>query len=178
MKNNCNLYFEEYFFYLLRIVKAKKEQYSELLKTLHMEDYIWEVPEDRRRAMDGLSLREDFLADFCGLIDEEELISFQNFPCSVLEMLVALAIRVDEEYLSDLKEPHPEKIFWEMIDNLGLKKYENRAFLREKVKNVISHFLKKSRKTVFPCQKKWPKGYEKWEIWAQMTHYLSENHYF
>lgn len=172
-----NLYENEYLDWLMKRVDVDPRKYSRLMELLHQTPFIWKIREDKRRAMDGMALREEFIDDFPYHIDSRNMdYFFTNWGCSVCEMLVAFAIRIDNEYIGAPNKEDPGAIFWEMICNLGLDFYENRRFSVKKVQNMLNLMMQKSQKTPFPCRKNWPKNYEKWEFWAQMTHYLTENY--
>lgn len=65
---------------------------------------------DSNRAYDGLKLREDFGIDL------------GDKPCSMLEMMVALAIREDDIMAYYHSENDcPQTWFWEMLDNCGIR---------------------------------------------------------
>lgn len=85
--------------------------YWNLLRELYSREFLYFVPNDDNRAMDGLELRQEFLF-------EEDLDNdpyWDELPCSVLEMLVALARRAEFEGGS-----RTEHWFWLFIHNLGL----------------------------------------------------------
>ena len=61
-----------------------------LLRILHKTEFVYYVPNDENRAMDGVYLREDFLSatpEYYATPDWMEM------ECSMLEMLIALAQR-------------------------------------------------------------------------------------
>ena len=79
--------------------------YSKLLFELDNIEFIWSLPLDENRAIDGLHLRQEYGIN-------------RNGPCSVLEMLVALSMRVIEDgYISEGGE---NPFFWNMIKSMGL----------------------------------------------------------
>ena len=84
-----------YFRFLTDIVcdNYHRVNYAKLLKDLFAREFIWSVEKDVNRSMDGIDLREDFSASQnhypYDIIDE----SFKGQPCSVLEMMVAMASR-------------------------------------------------------------------------------------
>ena len=79
--------------------------YSKLLFDLDNIEFVWSIPLDENRAIDGLELRNAFGID-------------RNGPCSMLEMMVALSLRIIEDgYLSEGGE---NPFFWGMIKSLGL----------------------------------------------------------
>jgi hypothetical protein len=72
--------------------------------------FEWSIDMDGNRAHDGLKLREAFGID---LADK---------PCTMLEMMVALAIREDDIMaFYHSKDDCPKTWFWEMLDNCGIR---------------------------------------------------------
>lgn len=117
--------YPDYFSWLCEMVcvdgRYTDEAYWILAKALWDTDFTWILPMDESRAKDGEYLR--YLYELDGGTDG------YDGPCTVLEMLVALADRMD----SVLDELDGEKrislYFWEMIDNLGLSKYSDMALM-------------------------------------------------
>lgn len=95
--------------------KNKATTYWTLLKLLYSREFTWSrrVAKDANRAHDGTDLRREFI--------REKDISRANpnwisMPCSVLEMMVALAFKLewDSDGISQ------GEWFWKLIDNIGL----------------------------------------------------------
>jgi len=146
--------------------------YFELMSQLHRIEFIWSVPNDDNRALDGLSLRER-----CRGQSNKE-------PCSLLEMLIALAIRCEEEIMYD-----PEKgdrsadWFWMMMTNLGLNRFRNGSFKEawnaDDVLGITDILIDREYNWqgnggLFPL-KDVCKDQVEVEIWYQMSAYLLEN---
>jgi hypothetical protein len=96
---------------------------------------------DENRALDGIALRERF-EDECayepGIMDSY----FKGRPCSVLEMMIALSIRCEEDIMSDpTRGNRIGQWFWSMIVSLGLGGITDYRYDREYVDNVIFRFL-------------------------------------
>lgn len=94
--------------------------HSKLLGYLHDIVFVWSVPNDENRAMDGQDLRDKFEYS-TGLVDT----TMTNEPCSVLEMLVALSIRVNDIMIEINTDDETDEWFWELMNNLDLGKYTN-----------------------------------------------------
>ena len=97
-----NLVGTEYFIWMYRLV-CTEERYNhvshrKLLKYLHEREFTYLIELDGNRAEDGTDLRFrfGFEHDIDGEIISEYL---DNKPCSLLEMLVALAIRCEEHIM-------------------------------------------------------------------------------
>lgn len=107
---------EGWFGYLCEKVEAPVE-YIALLRELHSIEFYYTNPMDENRELDGKRLRESYFS-------EKELAEFEDTPCSVLEMMVALVIRADDELAYDLdKGSQAMPLFWEMVSNSGLDRF-------------------------------------------------------
>lgn len=152
---------------------VKPSNYDILMRSLHNRDFIWIIERDENRMKDGLSLRYNFF-DECD-------VNGGNFgsPCSVLEMLVALVIRLDSEFIGDPGNPHPEYLFWEMLCNLGLNLYDDSHWDEQKFNKIIDIWLERRfsksgdggifplESATFDCRNE--------EIWRLALAYLNEN---
>lgn len=123
-----------YFLWLVRRVKVDirsnpDTSYLLLMRTLFEKEFYWTLPFDEHRAMDGIELREQFFKD------KTEL-----GPCSVLEMLVALALRCDRDLLGDGSD-RSYVWFWDMIENLGLEIFVDTKFDPFEVDIIIDRWL-------------------------------------
>lgn len=95
---------EQYYDWLHKIVCGEWEprnlSFHRLLMYLHNRTYVWACEMDQCRAEDGVNLRYRFARE-CdipyGKIDAE----FHGVPCSMLEMMVALAVRIEEHIMED-----------------------------------------------------------------------------
>ena len=113
----------------------QRDLYQKLLLGLYSEDFYWSVKNDGNRAGDGENLRWIF-EDETGLICEKE------GPCSVLEMLVALARDCENEIMYDPDEGDRTGVwFWEMIENLGLGEMDDWCFDLDQFDVVMRRFL-------------------------------------
>ena len=101
-----------------------------------------------------------------------------NSPCSVLEMLIALAIRCEEHIMDDRYRNRTGQWFWGMIENLGLRKMTDARFDEDYADEIIQRFLDRRYKrngegglfTVEHCRR----DLRTVEIWYQMCWYLDE----
>lgn len=113
--------YDDYFLWLCETVDADLTRYSELLYILHDTDFVWVVPQDESRETEGLMLRESFY----NLDNSQDWIMFLDKPCSVLEVLIPIAHRMNDILESEDSSDMTRVWFWELIRNLGLKKYSN-----------------------------------------------------
>ena len=165
---------DEYGIWLVNHVRLRKMGYSQLMKRLHDTPFIYILERDGNRADDGINLREEFYREKdmdVGVYDHRD-------DCSVLEMLVALAIRITDEYIGDPDENHPEWIFWEMIRNLGLNDFDDWQYDSKRVDMILNHWMYRDfsydgRGSIFPVKDP-RRNQRSIEIWSQMNEYLSE----
>lgn len=118
---------------------AKDISYYELFLHLHSIPFRYSLLMDENRAEDGLELRHRFSYE-CADIENAEM--YIDGPCSVLEMMVALAIRCEEDIMDDPSiGSRIQQWFWLMINNLRLGSMYNDNYSREYVDDVLNRFL-------------------------------------
>jgi hypothetical protein len=133
---------------------------------------------DDNRAVDGIDLRYRFAyekhyhqAMIAEYIDVK--------PCSVLEMMVALAYRCEEQIMDNQEYGNrTRQWFMGMIENLGLLGMTNNAFDEFYVDRVITRLLHRDYKPngeggLFTVRN-YRRDLRLVEIWYQMSWYLSE----
>jgi len=168
--------------YLKKLVMDKNyEKYGILLDRLWKKEYYSILPNDQNRAKDGVLLRDipngpDY-RDYYG-------------PCSVLEMLIALAKRMEYEILGTGYDKTYKDLFWEMINNLGLLRFDDLNIMYDAQTNELDYILTRwierqyysdGSDGIFPI-KNWKRGIDEpqthVEIWYQMMKYLEKNYSF
>ena len=167
----------EYFEWLCDVVNAnrfsKQTTYEKLLAYLHGIEFTWINPFDDNRADDGIQLRRKFSLHR----DDMSLQTYIHGPCTVLEMMVALAIRCEEAIMDDATiGDRTGQWFWGMIHSLGLSPMRDYAFDEYYVDDVIIRFLNRDYApdgrgglfTVRNC----PYDMRDAEIWCQLSWYL------
>ncbi len=130
----------EYFEWMLDMMcrnRYEKVSFRKLLMFLHDTEFIYSIRRDRNRASDGVKLRRRFGLSI-GYDDIDDLL---EGPCSVLEMMVALAIRCEDFMDDDAKGDRTGQWFWQMIVNLGLGGMTDDRFDRRYVQNTVDRFL-------------------------------------
>lgn len=135
-----------YFEWLTDIVCSKKYSsqvsFERLLMRLHNIEFRYSIPKDRNRAEDGMALRYKFA--MCHDPEDFDIASmdYLDGPCSVFEMMVALAIRCEESIMDNpTVGSRTGQWFWGMIVNLGLGSMVDRRYDRRFVDDVINRFL-------------------------------------
>lgn len=115
--------------------------HKKLLMFLHSFDFSYTIPLDSNRAEDGISLRYRFGNDF--EYDPRIISSSIDIkPCSVFEMMVALAFRFEESILNNPEYgDRTGNWFWEMIETLTLFDMDDFNFNKDIVSFKINRFL-------------------------------------
>ena len=155
---------------------SKNISYRKLLEHLHNTNFRYTISNDKNRASDGIDLRYSFALSQ-GCEDEPELITdYLKGPCSVFEMMVALAQRC-ESVMDDPKiGDRTGQWFWGMINNLGLGGMNDNRYDEQYVNDVIDTFLDRDYKsngkgglfTIRNCEY----DLREVEIWYQLCWYL------
>ena len=170
---------ESYFDWLSSF--AKLPDHVLLLRKLYLTDFSWLIPFDENRACDGIQLRYRFGRE-CGIPDPVICAELDNRPCSVLELIVALAIRIEGQIMGDesIGDRTASWIF-AMITNLGLIGYNNHVFDEREVDRILYIFLNRQysrtgRGGLFEIPNLDPsRDMRNEEIWCQMCWYLNEH---
>ena len=154
---------------------AKQISYRKLLSYLHDTEFIFSIPKDENRALDGIDLRYRFVR----LIRKENLLKYLGGPCSIFEMILALAFRIEEDTMDDpAYGDRTSQWFWTMIGNLGLGSMTDDRFDKEYVGSVIDRFINRDygpdgRGGLFRLRH-CDEDLRDVEIWQQMCWYLDE----
>lgn len=120
---------------------SKRLSYRKLLYLLHDTEFTYTIAMDGNRYEDGTDLRYRFGYEYGyeGAMIAEYL---DNRPCSVLEMLIALAIRLEEHIMDDPEIGNRTgQWFWNMITNLGLGSMDDEKFDKKYAVDIIRRFL-------------------------------------
>lgn len=135
----------EYFEWMYQLVcndkYYKNLSFRKLLYFLHSVEFIYVVEMDVNRAIDGVDFRYRFGYE-CGYSREVIEKFLDTRPCSVLEMMIALAFRVEEHIMDDPDfGDRTGQWFWNMIVNLGLGTMNDSKFDQRYCEQVIFRFL-------------------------------------
>lgn len=136
-------YFEWLFDLVCRDRFAPEISFRELLLHLHRTRFRYSIPRDQNRAKDGEGLRYRFALKYAEYPDEvDEILYILDQPCSVFEMMVALAVKAEEEIMDDPNVgDRTSQWFWTMLSNLGLSSMSDRYFDRAFVIDTIERFM-------------------------------------
>lgn len=156
----CNLVYDNRF----------GKSYTKLFEYLYSRDFYWDIPLDKNRALDGIDLRYKYGCDN-DLIGE---------PCTVLEMLVALAVRVENHLQSSFElGDRTSQWFWIMLTNLGLNRMDDDNFDEETAEWFVSRFLNREYHydgtggALFVVERPF-QDLKVVDIWTQVNWYLGE----
>ena len=139
--------------------------HKELLWWLYQTEFTWSIENDANRASKGLNLRYEYNTKW----------DYGDTPCSVLEMLIALAHDWEHEISYDFRKGDRSALwFWTMLSNLKLIKSPlspenlvNHQIFGE----IIGEWLRREfdedgSGSPFPLKKP-PNNQKKVEIWLQ-----------
>lgn len=173
---------DDYKEWLLQIVNIDDYHYrthTKLFEKLYITEFYAIIHRDGNRLEDGLDLREDYLDAMRGNITE----TVYMFPpfCSMLEMLVAFARRIEEDIMWDPDYgDRTDEWFWLMLDSLGLSDMTDDVFDEKIVENILNDFLERRNDvTLFPNTNpkkvsQRGKKLSQVELWYQMNYYFGE----
>lgn len=159
----------EYYDWLMKIIDGPY-RYSRVLNDLWNIEFYSVIPNDDNRAADGIDMRSQYEYETGDVCDK-------TGPCTVLEMMIGLSVRMENDYMYDPKFGNRTDIwFWEMFESLGLDQYGGRMYKRDEVREVIFDFLDRNG-THFLFPK--PSNGGQWsemEIWWQMNKYILDRY--
>lgn len=169
---------EEYFKWLTNLVcegrYSNKVSYNKLLRFLHDTDFRYSIMKDENRAEDGLGLRYSFGLEYAG-VDAANM--YLDQPCSVLEMMIALARRCEMDIMDDATIGNRmAQWFWGMVVNLGLGSMTDEFFDIKEAEYIVYRFLSREYEsdgrgglfTVRDCEY----DMRDIEIWHQLCYFL------
>lgn len=175
---------DEYFEWLLDYIcsnqRIRRRKYRRLLYHLYDRDFTWDLEMDENRYDDGMLLRGRFLDEYYDINlhpVKSVRLYFNTKQCSVLEMMIALAIRCEENLMDDIDhEDRTGQWFWEMILSLKLNSMDDIHYDEVYVDSSINRFLDREYCpngegglfTIRDCQY----DLREVEIWYQMCWYL------
>lgn len=172
-----NVYFRWLYEWVCRDRHHEDVSFKRLLMQLHDTEFTYKIRKDQNRADDGTVLRYQFAKS--GIINEpvDYILECLAGPCSVLEMMIALANRCEEDYMDDPSYgDRTAQWFWGMITNLKLGNMIDQWYDKRHVDNVMETFLNRKYDRDGNGGLFRVRGYRgdmrKLEIWQQMCFYL------
>lgn len=172
-----NEYFDWLYFLVCRDRYQRETSHEELLRHLHRIPFTYLIQRDQNRAGDGINLRYRFGIARYSEDSLDVIMNTLDGPCSVLEMMIALAIRCEETIMDDPDVgDRTGQWFWGMIVNLGLGGMTDIHFDQDFVDSVILRFLNREYEpdgrgglfTIRNCHR----DLRDVEIWYQLCWYL------
>lgn len=170
---------EEYFEWLASLAGGMAGR-EKIFRLLHATPFEAVLPRDENRAGDGEDLRYRFAWE-TGMSVPEADECFRDGPCSVLEMMVALAVRC-EEHITDDPDSGDRTAEWfdEMLWSLGLSGMDDAHFDETEAKRILDIFMRREYEpngrgglfTILGGQ-----DMRTTEIWYQLMRYLNETLY-
>ena len=171
---------EDYFNWMCDLVckdrYSKANSYRKLLSYLHSVEFTftYRYRKDEDRALDGVNLRHRFalLSDNRRYVER----ALDGDPCSIFEMMLALALRCEDTMDDPLLGDRTGQWFWKMIVNLGLGGMTDSNFDENVVEDIIVRFLNREYDsdgkgglfTIRNCGQ----DVRRMLIWDQLCHYL------
>ena len=170
---------DEYFDWLCSLIcnDIDKNLYFKVLDSLYHYEFRYVIEMDSNRAEDGIDLRYQFGDDY-------------NYPrnvikrcidireCSMLEMMIALSIRMENIMDDPDQGNRTARWFWDMIINLGLRDMFGDNFDKYEFNDIMNNLLDRRYE---------PNGYRSLffipkctsdmrtiEIWYQAMWYLND----
>lgn len=157
---------------------SKTQPYKKLFNYLHSVEFTYTIPLDGNRAEDGIQLRYRF-ADDRGYPQQMIAAYLDNQPCSVLEMMIALVVRYEDNIMcdSDMGD-RTGQWFWGMIENLELLQMTDGYFDEDYVEYVVYRLLNREYKRngkggLFTVSRQ-NVDMRNVEIWYQAAYYFNE----
>ena len=111
---------QQYYIWLTNWISGWRMSHGMLLAKLYDTPFRVTVLMDENRVGDGLALRTRFAYDSNMGIVERDMLKSRR-PCSILEIMIALILRFEEEYATTEQEEDPIGTrFGYMLDSMGL----------------------------------------------------------
>ena len=174
-KDDVNIAYFDWMYELVCGGRFSKDiSYRNVLMDLHNTAFIYSIRRDGARASWGVNLRYRFPYEEFGIEDIDRYITG---PCSVLELMIALAIKCEEDIMDNpAYGDRTAQWFWGMMNSLGLGGMYDDLYDKKYVNMVIDRFLKREYEpngkgglfTIRDCVK----DLREVEIWFQMLWYL------
>ena len=138
-ENNVTIdYFDWMYNLVCRNRYSKNISFKKLFSYLNDTKFTYSIIMDLNRAKDGTELRRRYANEFKIANIYDRICG----PCSVLEMMIALAIRCEETIMDDENfGDRTDQWFWDMMKNLGLGHMDDDEFDEEYVSDVVTRFL-------------------------------------
>jgi hypothetical protein len=172
-----------YFNWLYRMMcegrYASTISFRKLLTHLHSIEFTYLIPKDANRAEDGIDLRRRYASiPENGERYSNRIMRALDGPCSVLEMMIALAVRCEETIMDDpAYGDRTRQWFWGMMTSLGLGGMTDELYNRVEVERIVATLLAREYTangkgglfTIRHCNH----DLREIEIWVQLLWYIN-----
>ena len=160
--------YSDYYLWLESLVNDGNHR--SLIRYLYEKPYRWQFVLDENRAAGGINLRSKYAYDIGVNVQD-----VGQGPCSILEMLIALADRMTEILTMDIWD-----WFWDLIRNLGLERFDDAHFDERGVNYILDVWLDRrydrtGKGSLFPL-KEYSGDSRNLDTWGQMNVWISENY--
>lgn len=173
---------KSYFTWLCSLVGTENEgkTYYTMLGELYKNNFsvLKTVPRDENRAKEGIHLRSEYEND-------TENICEKTGPCSILEMIIGISKRMNEQLMAyDTENDNTDYYFWEIIRNLRLLQFDDVKFADQNydcevmIAEICNKICNRTYDEdgfggMFPLFNKAKEDQRKLEIWFQMQEYIN-----
>lgn len=172
--------YSDYFTWMYDKVRSPNQvlTYYSLFDYLSNVEFTAIIPMDWNRAEDGRNLRYIFAYEM-GIPSSVITEAFGDTPCSVLEMMVALANRCENSIMSNTNYGDRTWLwFWNMVYTLGLGNMDDGNFSSLTASHAMYRLLNRTYEPdgtggLFKIHDR-SKDMRQIEIWYQMNFYLDE----
>lgn len=179
IENISNEYFEWMYHLVSNDSRAKnKISYRKLLIFLNTVAFSPSMEMDYNRLIDAVDFRYKF-ANENGYPNLYIKNIFDSNTCSVLEMMIALSYKVEEQITDNyLYGNRTGQWFWSMITSLGLNSMDDKAFDQNYCKYVLDIFMNRDyspngKGGLFTLERPY-RDMRTVDIWTQFMWYLEE----
>lgn len=173
---------DRYFQWLCDVAMGRNSiMYSHLLYLLHHTEFQFSYALDKNRYLDGIGMRHRFYMDNPELFGEfspDDI--FGEMSCTVLEMMVALSVRINESILANYfgDSNGIYILFNAMLNSLNIVRYDNNHFNERRVQCILEDFMNHNYERngaggLFTIHDD-TKDMRQEEIWCQCGWYLNE----
>ena len=155
---------DEFFYYLVDYIDGYG--YEDMLKVLYKTPFEAKVKTDSNLLVSAREFRE-------------ERTRITDYPGNCFEVLVQMAIDMDDILYDSKHGTRVDQWFWIFMDNMGLTNYDNNDFDYDAVARIVDSFNRRKYKVSGeggPCPLNRPtKNLRKTDYWYQINMYVNEN---